>query len=125
MHLLLTEPLSPDNEQAKRQMIEAIRECHLFISNYRRGDARGFSFYAENAGRFAGAGDSISLKGEVRMHVRTPRECKIRLLRDGNLTLEKKGISLEYSTRQPGNYRVEAYRGKKGWIFSNHIRVVT
>jgi hypothetical protein len=124
LHLVLKEPLSPDNMQARKQVIEAIRECHLFISNYRRGDARGFSFFAESAGRFARAGDSVSLKGEVRMQVRTPRECKIKLLRDGELILERKGDSLECSARRPGNYRVEAYRGKKGWIFSNHIRVV-
>ncbi|UCB53081.1 MAG: histidinol-phosphatase, partial [Candidatus Zixiibacteriota bacterium] len=125
MHLVLTEPLSPDNRQAKRQVIQAIRECHLFISNYRRGDARGFSFYGESAGEFARAGDIVYLKGEVRLHVRTPQECKIRLLCDGESISEEKGRTLEFSARQRGNYRVEAYRGKKGWIFSNHIRVVS
>ena len=123
-HLLLKEPLSSDNSQAKRQVVQAIRGCHLFISNYRRGDARGFSFYAESSGRFARAGDSVSLKGGVRIHVRTPRECRIRLLCDGKLISEKRGRTLEHPVSQPGNYRVEAYRGKKGWIFSNHVRVI-
>lgn len=44
VHLLLDKPLSPDNQTAKKQIIEAIRECHLFISNHRRGDAKGFYF---------------------------------------------------------------------------------
>jgi hypothetical protein len=123
-HLLLEEPLSSDNCQAKRQLIQAIRGCHLFISNYRRGDARGFAFHAESAGRFARAGDSVSLKGGVRMHVRAPRKCRIRLLHDGKLISDTKGRTLEHTVSQPGNYRVEAYRGRKGWIFSNHIRVV-
>jgi hypothetical protein len=35
------------------------------------------------------------------------------------------GKNLEYRPKEPGIYRVEAYKGKKGWIFSNHIRVVS
>ena len=125
VHLVLKEPLSLDNQIAKRQIIDAIRGCHLFISNYRRGDARGFSFYAESKNQLAGVGDSISSSEKVSLFVRTPRKCKIRLLCDGTIVKEKKGKALEYSIVQPGNWRVETYRGKKGWIFSNHIRVLT
>lgn len=124
LHLVLKEPLSPENSTAKRQVVRAIRECHVFISNYRRGDARGFQFYARSKSGVAGMGDSISSSQELSFSVRTPRNCRIRLLCDGNPVREEKGRVLEYSTGQPGNYRVEAYRGKRGWIFSNHIRVV-
>ena len=51
-------------------------------------------------------------------------KCNIRLLCDGGIIKEEKGDSLEYSTDRRGVYRVEAYKGKKGWIFSNHIRLV-
>lgn len=125
MHLVTKEPLSSDSQTAKRQVINAIRGCHLFISNYRRGDARGFSFYAKSKTQLAGVGDSIPLSEKITFFVRTPRKCKIRLLCDGDVIKERKGKNLEHSTYKPGNYRVETYRGKKGWVFSNHIRVFT
>lgn len=123
MHLLLRGRLAPDNAAAKKQIIGAIRDCRVFISNYRRGDARGFSFYATEGGRIAGIGESLSFAETVRFLVHTPDQCKIRLLRDGIHIREIKGRQLECETKQPGNYRVEAYKGKRGWIFSNHIRV--
>jgi hypothetical protein len=123
IHLVLREPISPDDRTAKGQVIDAIRGCRLFISNCRRGDARGFSFYAKSREQVAGVGESIFLDEEFCFFVRTPRRCNIRLLCEGGVVKEAKGSSLEYTGRSPGNYRVEAYRGKKGWIFSNHIRV--
>jgi hypothetical protein len=127
MHLCLKEPLSSDYGIAKRQVIDTIRNCHLFISNYRRGDAKGFLFYAKSQDQLVGMGDTISLKDNISFFVRTPQKCRIRLLCDGNLIKEENGKALKYSNAPmaEGNYRVEAYKGKKGWIFSNHIRVVT
>ncbi len=124
MHVVLKEPLSSDDRTAKRQMIDAIRECQVFISNYRRGDARGFSFWAETRNRLAGMGDSVAAEAGAVLSVRTPARCEIRLLCNGDVVKEQKGRHLEHSTKRPGNYRVEAYKGKKGWVFSNHIRVV-
>jgi hypothetical protein len=124
MHLGLKQPLSLDDRKAKRQVVDAVRGCHLFISNHRRGDARGFSFHAESKAQLAAVGDSISSSERISFFVRTPRKCRIRLLCDGEIIKEEKGMGLEGSTDQPGNYRAEAYRGRKGWIFSNHIRVL-
>ena len=129
-HLLLDTPLSRDTQIAKKQIINAVRNCQLFISNYRRGDARGFSFYAEsknqtsrNRIRVAKIGESINSSDDVTFIIRTPQKCQIRLLRDGTKISESVGKNLEYRPKEPGIYRVEAYKGKKGWIFSNHIRV--
>lgn len=125
LHLLLKEPLSSDNQLAKKQVIDAIRGCHVFVSNYRQGDAKGFLFYAQNKNRRAGIGEEISLSNPVSFRVSTPQKCKIKLVCDGRIVKEETGKILEYSTTDPGNFRVEVYRGKKGWIFSNHIRIVT
>ncbi|HEX7401456.1 MAG TPA: histidinol-phosphatase, partial [candidate division Zixibacteria bacterium] len=124
LHLLLKESLSSDNLLAKKQVIDSIRECHAFISNYRQGDARGFSFSAQNQNQSAGMGEEISSSHSVLFKVGMPQRCKIRLVNNGGIVKEDTGKTLEYSTTAPGNYRVEAYKGKKGWIFSNHIRVV-
>jgi len=125
VHLVLNEPLSKDKSTAKNQIIETIKGCHLFISNYRQGDAQGFSFYGESKNHQAVIGEEINLPDRISFFVRAPEICLIKLLRDGNIVKEEKGKILEYSTAEPGNYRVEAYKGKRGWIFSNHIRVIT
>lgn len=122
-HLLLNAPLSSDSRIAKNQIIEAIRNCQLFISNYRWGDARGFSFYAESENQIAKIGESIDASDNVTFIIKAPQECRIKLLQDGAVISEGVGKNLEYPTNEPGIYRVEAYKGKKGWIFSNHIRV--
>jgi hypothetical protein len=123
MHLLLKEPLSPDSSAATSQIIGAIRECRIFISNYRRGEARGFRFHAQSGNRTASIGESLRLSQSVSFSAYAPARCRLRLLRDGTLVKETKGRLLEHLESQPGNYRIEAHKGKRGWIFSNHIRV--
>ncbi|KPL03595.1 MAG: hypothetical protein AMJ73_06235 [candidate division Zixibacteria bacterium SM1_73] len=123
-HLLLETPLSSDDQIAKKQIIDALKNCQLFISNYRWGDAKGFSFYAESKDRIAKIGESISSQDNVTFIIKTPQKCRIKLLRDGTTISEGVGKDLEYSCQKPGIYRVEAYKGKKGWIFSNHIWLV-
>ena len=36
---------------------------------------------------------------------------------------ETKGKELIYQPKEKGIYRIEAFKGDKGWIFSNHIRI--
>jgi hypothetical protein len=122
-HLLLDTPLSSDSQIAKKQIINAMRNCQLFISNYRRGDAKGFSFYAESKKHITKIGEGINFSDDVTFIIRAPQKCQIRLLRDGTIISESVGKNLEYRPEEPGIYRVEAYKGKKGWIFSNHIRL--
>jgi len=120
-HLLLDTPLSSDNQIAKKQIIDAMKNCQLFISNYRWGDAKGFSFYAKSKNQIAKIGESISFSEDVTLIIKTPQKCQIRLLHNGTIVSESVGKNLEYSAKEPGIYRVEAYVHKKGWIFSNHI----
>jgi hypothetical protein len=125
IHLLLRESLSSNHQIAKRQVVNAIRECQLFVSNYRRGDAKGFRFIARGENELASMGDSIFLSSnEIRLRAFAPRKSMLRLLCNGKVIKEEKGKDLQLFIDQPGNYRIEAYRGKKGWIFSNHIRVL-
>ena len=123
-HILLKEPFSNDISQAKKQLLDALRNCCVFVSNYRRGDAKGFCFVAQTSDKEVMIGESVEIKDEVKLSVNTPSECYIKLICNGRTTAEAEGQKLIYITRQKGNYRVEAYKNKKGWIYSNHIRVV-
>jgi predicted transcriptional regulator len=73
-------------------------------------------------------GDEIKMKGGVTLEAFLPSFAEIRLLKNGKVILNsKKAQALTYVTREPGVYRIEAYRNylgvKRGWIFSNPIYV--
>jgi hypothetical protein len=124
-HLILDEPLSRDLDTARNQVYGAIRDCRVFMSNYRWGEAKDFRFEIKSASEAVMLGGRIKLGDDIRASVSIPIAGRIRLIHNGKLISEKKGKSFEQTIAQPGIYRVEVYRGKKGWIFSNHIRVVS
>ncbi len=123
-HLLLDAPLSEDIRAAKSQIIDAIRKTRVFVSHYRWGDARGFEFYAESGGNRFDMGDNIKFAADVTLHAKAPLPGEIRIVADGNTAKSFYGDNLIYKVNRPGIYRVELYRDGKGWIFSNHIRIL-
>jgi hypothetical protein len=122
-HLILSEPLSQDLDKARKQVYDAIRDCRVFLSNYRWGEAKDFRFEIKTASETAISGGQVILDDETQAIVSVPLSGRIRLIGNGKLVAEKKGKSFEHVITKPGVYRIEVYRGKKGWIFSNHIRV--
>jgi hypothetical protein len=122
-HILLDEPLSSDFKKAKAQIFSALRNCNVFASNYRWGDAKGFAFYAQGENQAAKIGEEICYDEKVILTIETPQKSQIRLLCNGILVAETKGTGLDYTPEVKGNYRVEVFRRKRGWIFSNHIKV--
>ncbi len=123
-HLLLPGPLSRDFATAKRQVYDAIRDCRVFISNLRWGDAAEFHFAIESGHQRATIGGEIPLDGQTKAKVSLPMMGRIRLIGNGKPVAEETGREQVFPITQPGVYRVEVFRGRKGWIFSNHIRVI-
>jgi hypothetical protein len=122
-HLLLAEPLSGDTEGDKRAIYAALRDGRAFVSNYRWGDARMFRFWAEGRGGTAQMGESIFCARGVDLVAQAPVECRLLLVRDGQMVAESFGRELFHCTDHPGVYRVEAHRRGRGWIYSNPIRL--
>ncbi len=122
-YIWLPEELSKDVATAKRQVYDAIRDCRVFISNYRWGDASGFWFEANREEERAISGGRLSSYKNTLITVKTPGKGKIRLYADGICVSEIKGDYSEYRPMVNGLYRVEVYKKSKGWIFSNHIRI--
>ena len=123
-YVLLDEPMSADWRIAKSQLYRAIRECRLFFANVRWGEADDFDLTVESAGRLDTCGGRVPLSEEAVLRCRLPERATIRLIRDGELELRTKSRQLEYRIARPGVYRVEVFKGRRGWIFSNHVRVV-
>jgi hypothetical protein len=127
-HLLLSASLSPDLVSAKAQVLDALRAGHAFVAYDLAGNSWGFRFTATGGGERASMGDEIHLKGPVSLHVTSPLPAELRLLRDGQEVLRARGRELTYQAKEPGVFRVEAYRRfrfkRRGWVFSNPIYVL-
>jgi hypothetical protein len=122
-HLLLDRPMSRDLTSARQQLYEALRNCRVFFSNMRWGTADSFDFRAEQGGEIAICGDSLTSHEGVTISIGLPSKATIKLIRDGKQAVRTVSDRLHYAVTQPGLYRAEAWKGKRGWIFSNHIRI--
>jgi hypothetical protein len=127
-HLMLAEPLAREIEEARRQIFEALKLGHCFVSYDLLASSHGFIFAAASGPAQAMMGDSLLLQKRVRLQVASPHPARIRLLHNGHLVTETNGRDLIWETDEPGVYRVEAYRQfwgwQRGWVFTNPIYVI-
>jgi hypothetical protein len=126
-HLLLDAPLSTDFASARVQVIDALRAGHAYVAYDLAGSSRGFRLTATSQTESVSMGDEIDLRGPVSLHVTSPLQADLRLLRDGQEVVAARGRKLTFEAKEPGVFRVEAYRGfrlkRRGWVFSNPIYV--
>ena len=122
-HILLPHKLSEDFNQAKQQLFSALRDCRVFLSNLRWGEADDFEFYGVQGANRVVSGGSLPSAENAGLLVKLPAKAKLNLIHNGHKVLTTETDSLEYAVKQPGIYRVECWRGNRGWIFSNHIRI--
>ncbi len=123
-HLLTRTGLTRDPAIDRKLVFEALRAGSVYISNYRYGDASGFSFCAGDGETQVGMGEEIPLSPDVTLTARLPLKAKMILICDGETVMVKRGRTLEFVPTRTGCYRVEAGRRGKPWIYSNMIRVV-
>ena len=107
--------------EAEKEIYNAICLGRCFICNYSLGDARGFVFRAGTGNGEAVMGSRFRTENDVRFYTAVPQKAHIRLLRDGIVVAETKGTAVDYISSEPGVYRVEVFRKKRGWIYSNPI----
>lgn len=124
-HILLPEPMSSDFETARDQLYSALRDCRVFCSNMRWGEADKFGFAVLSGDKRAICGGSVPLCADTRVVVTVPSRATLRIIHNGRQIAEAYTDRLEVSIGVPGLCRVEAWKGGRGWIFSNHIRIGT
>jgi hypothetical protein len=126
-HLLLSGPLARQKTTAQRQIYDALRAGHCYVSNDLVASPRGFSFKGWSGGKQVIMGDTLPLAGHANLVVTAPQRATLRLVRNGTVIAETNGTSLQQTIRQPGVYRVEAHRWfwgyRRGWIYSNPIYI--
>lgn len=112
----------------KKQILDALRNGNSFIVNSYHGSGKGFRFVAEYDGINYSMGNEIKFdpekKKKIILRTFVPENGKIRLIHNGKKADEIDGLEGIWDSDETGSYRIEVWKGEKGWIFSNHIRVV-
>ncbi|NLG85067.1 MAG: hypothetical protein GX493_10780 [Firmicutes bacterium] len=125
-HILLPRPLSGQPEEDIGLILAALRRGSSFVANDLRRPARGFRFRAEGRDGDFGMGSVVPAASIGWLLVELPSPGYTVLLRDGQPVRTAFGRGLVLEAPPPGLYRVEVYhdaKAKRGWIFSNPIRL--
>jgi len=129
-HVLLNDALfqkdsHPPFEQVKNELFRSLSTGKCFISNYALGDARGFKFFCKVGDKIVHMGEDLAKnENSFNFYCELPFRSEVRLLRDSAVIDKKNGIKINFSVDLPGIYRVEIYRKRRPWIYSNPIRVL-
>ncbi len=122
-HIILDSPLAKGYATAKKQFLDALRDCRVFCSNHLLGDASSFAFSAISGADKVTCGGSIADSKQVRLQIALPKAADLRILHNGAVIYRNSVTSIELPVKEPGLYRVEAWQGERMWILSNHIRI--
>lgn len=122
-HVLFPDPMSSDFGTAKKQLYDALLDCRVYISNMRWGNADHFEFFAQSGSEKVISGGTLTSSDDGKLVIKLPSTATVKLVHNGKYILETETDYLEYTDLHSGVYRVEAWKGKRGWIYSNHIRI--
>ncbi len=132
LHVRLEEPLSSTFDEAKSQVLAALRSGRFYSAVDAARPAGGFLFWAESGETRYPMGSAVSDFDAPRLRLRVeadmPHPAELRLLRNGETVLRSEGGTVSFVPEEPGVYRIEVYlRGRTlldrdfPWIISNPI----
>jgi hypothetical protein len=126
-HVLTERPLNGRLEHDKPLVYDALRAGRTWVGYDLLAPTAGFRFHARSINNQAMMGEELTRMGATKFEVQTPYSGDIRLVLNGQVVARAGGRNLQYTSANPGAYRVEVYRryrlGRRGWIFSSPIYV--
>jgi hypothetical protein len=110
---------------AERALLSAMKDGRGFMSNYRRGDARGTRIYIKdaNGAEVYPGRQSINISYPAAIYAEFPEKARITLIRNGTALKPSCGKTAAWQIDGPGVYRIEACRRRGAWIYSNPFPV--
>jgi predicted metal-dependent phosphoesterase TrpH len=126
-HVLTDLPLNGDVAHDKALIYDGLRAGRTWVGYDLPASTAGFRFRARSVASEALLGQELVRTGAAVFEVQVPQAADIRLIRNGEVVARSSRRTLEYTTAQPGAYRVEVFRRyrleRRGWIFSSPIYV--
>ena len=77
----------------------------------------------ENREEAVSSGESIYLDDKTYLITDLPKQCQIKIIKDGKLYQQFNKKNLKFQITEPGKYRVEIEINGKGYSYSNPMRV--
>ncbi|HET90282.1 MAG TPA: hypothetical protein ENN99_06035 [Chloroflexi bacterium] len=126
-HIITERPFNGELAHDKELVYDALRAGHTWVGYDLLAPTAGFRFHARSITNEAILGDELVRTGATKFFVQTPHAGNIHLVHNGRVVARARGQQLQYTSAEPGPYRVEVYRtyrmGRRGWIFSSPIYV--
>jgi hypothetical protein len=121
-HLFFPAPLVKNNiDEAKIAFLNALKNGNGFIANFRRGNALGTRIYVSYSNgvlSLPGPQDPAGILPAV-LRVELPETATIRIIKNGSVVHTAQGKNVQFAITEKGLYRMEAFKGKYAWIYSN------
>jgi hypothetical protein len=130
-HVYLTEPLPRgDVDKAKSLFLDALKNGRGFVTNFRRGNAKGTRFfitYSNGVTCLPGIQSTQGTQGTLPafLHAYLIDKAEISVVKNGETIHTTSGRRLEFKIVDSGLYRIEVYKGINAWIYSNPFPVGT
>ncbi|MCB2153246.1 hypothetical protein KQI84_00040 [bacterium] len=120
-------PELPKSSTRARDLIwSALRQGHSYIGNEALGPTGPFNFaYEDPEGVLYHMGETVPYVQGGHIQVQLPDEAEIVIRHNAAPLFWGMGSNIRFPVTGPGVYRIEAYRDRKVWIFSNAIRIMT
>lgn len=114
-------PEDRDFKENKKAIVEALKNGNGYIGYYRRGDAAGTQILLiDSVGKKFLPGRNKDIPSlPAQLVVSLPDNAEVRCIRNGEITSIENGNKVTFKIEQNGVYRIEVYKGKDTWIYSN------
>ena len=123
--MVRTHLLIPSGTLTPELVYVALRQGHAYVAIELLGNAKGFSFTADDGQHLLGImGDEVRFTPRVRLNVTLPDSAEMTLFHNGRSIQTASGSTWHIPVTQPGAYRIEVTRQGKPWIFSNPIYIL-
>lgn len=124
-HIVMKKELSTDFNEAKEQILNALKNGNNIIENkhWNKQSKSVPIYYVENDDKIAFSGEKIELTNNSKLVLKLPQKGLIRLIYDGQLVWECHGEDLTFQALDKGKYRAEVFFKGKPWIFTNPILI--
>jgi predicted metal-dependent phosphoesterase TrpH len=108
----------------KSSILTALKNGNGFISNFRRGDARGTTiFLSDKNNEFLLPGNNPCVNTPSVLKVTVPSAAEIHLIKNGQKISSVHSTKAEFIITEKGLYRIMVTKKSKAWIYSNPFPV--